>query len=347
MKIVNNKIVHIASFFRLFFSIITIACFTWLLLYAELALYLAKISYGQVNILLNTEKIETLLKEDNISKEEKQKLLLVEEIKKYSIDSLGYKPTHNYTTYFNQHSQPILWVVTACKPFAFEAYEWNFPIVGKVSYKGFFNRGGAQKEYLNICAKGYDADISEVSAWSTLGWLPDPVLSSMLVKSKGRMANLFFHELFHATYYAPSSVDVNENLANFIARKATLKFLQHDTAELTKFFNTTQDDSTYNVFIFKGFERLKKVYSETASRDSSERLAEKEKTLANIYRESFDIKLHYPNRYAAYNKQILSAKNTFFIDAKRYDGLSDSLNKVFYTKYGGDIKKMITDLFVY
>lgn len=329
---------------RLLLSVITIACFVWLLIYAELALYLVKISYGQVNILLNTEKIETLLKDDKLSKEERQRILWVKEIKKYSVDSLGYKSTRNFTTYFNQHNHPILWIVTASKPFAFEAYEWSFPIVGKVSYKGFFNRNAAEKEYLNRYAQGYDADISEVSAWSTLGWLPDPVLSSMLSKSKGRMANLFFHELFHATYYAPSSVNVNENLANFIARKATLKFLKNDTIELTKFLNSLQDDSIYNTFVFKGYETLKKVYAESEGKDINLRLAEKEKALAAIYRESFDIKLHYPKRYTEYNKQVLFAKNSFFIDAKRYGGLSDSLNEVFNKKYGGDLKKMISDL---
>jgi predicted aminopeptidase len=313
-------------------------------MYAELGLYLVKISYGQINILLNTEKIATLLKEDKFSKDDKQRIVWIEEIKKYSVDSLGYKPTNNFTTYFNQHNQPILWIVTACKPFAFEAYEWSFPIVGSVSYKGFFNKSTAEKERFKLYMKGYDADISEVSAWSTLGWLPDPVLSSMLSKSKGRMANLFFHELFHATYYAPSSVDVNENLANFIARKATVRFLKNDTAELNKFLNSAQDDSIYNTFIFKGYERLKKVYAKNADKNDNVRLAEKEKALANIYRESFDIKLHYPKRYKEYNKQILFVKNSFFIDAHRYDGLSDSLNEVFNKKYGGNLKKMIADL---
>ena len=282
---------------RLLLSVLTICCFMWLLIYAELGLYLVKISYGQINILLNTENIATILKNDKLSKEDRQKILWIEEIKKYSVDSLGYKPTNNFTTYFNQHNQPILWIVTACKPFAFEAFEWSFPIVGSVSYKGFFNKSAAEKERFKLYMQGYDADISEVSAWSTLGWLPDPVLSSMLSKSKGRMANLLFHELFHATYYAPSSVDVNENLANFIARKATLKFLQNDTAELTKFINTTQDDSIYNTFVFRGYERLKKVYAQNTDKDDNFRLSEKEKTLASIYRESFDIKLHYPKRY--------------------------------------------------
>src|ERR1700761_5169595 len=139
---------NVKIFIKLFFSLFMICCFAWLLLYAELALYLSKISYGQINILLNTEKITDVLKDDRINQEEKKKILLIEEIKKYSVDSLGYKSTSNFTTYFNQHNQPILWIVTACKPFSFEAYEWRFPIVGKVSYKGFFKRSEAQKEYL-------------------------------------------------------------------------------------------------------------------------------------------------------------------------------------------------------
>jgi predicted aminopeptidase len=329
---------------RLFFNLILIVCFIWLLIYAELAIYLIKISYGQINLLLNTEKISDVLKSGKISKEEKQKILLIEEIKKYSVDSLGYKPTKNFTTYFNQHNQPILWIVTACKPFRFKAYEWRFPIVGKVSYKGFFNRNAAQKEYLKIYTEGYDADISEVSAWSTLGWLPDPVLSSMLVKSKGRMANLFFHELFHATYYAPSSVDVNENLANFMARKATLKFLQNDTAELNKFLKTMQDDSIYNTFVFKGYETLKALYASIENLDEPERLQKKENALIDIYKASFHLKFNYPNRFKNYSKQILISKNSFFVDAHRYDGLSDSLEQVFNKKYNGNLKKMIEDL---
>ncbi len=335
---------NLKIFIKLFCSLLTIACFVWLLNYADLALYLTKVSYGQINILLNTKKIADVLKDSRISKEERQKLLLVDEIKKYSVDSLGYKPTKNFTTYFDQHNQPILWVVTACKPFSFNAYVWNFPIVGKVSYKGFFNRNAVQKEYLKIYRQGYDADISEVSAWSTLGWLPDPVLSSMFGKTKGRMANLFFHELFHATYYAKSSVDVNENLANFMAGKATLKFLKNDTAELHKFLKTKQDDSTYNHFILKGFEALKSLYVSTENKDSLTRFKQKEEMLNKIYKGSFHLNLYYPARFREYSKQILIAKNCFFMDAHRYDGLYDSINQVFNKKYGGDLKQMIEAL---
>jgi len=331
-------------FFGFTFNILAMVCFGWLLLHAELSLYLLKMGKGQLHILLNTQKTADLLKDSALSKEEKEKLMLVEEIKKYSVDSLGYKPTRNFTTYFNQEGQPILWVVTACKPFAFEPYIWEFPLLGAVSYKGYFDRNLAQEEYLRLLRLGYDADLSTVGAWSTLGWLPDPILSSMLRRSKGKLAALLFHELFHATYYAPGTVDVNENLANFISYKATFKFLANDTAELRRFAYGVQDDSLYNAFIFEQYGKLKEFYSETEGLDSLKRTEEKLKKLREIYLAASRLPLKNPGRFTYANRSILGAKNAFFIDAQRYDGLYDSLNNVLNNVYKGNLRAMIEGL---
>jgi predicted aminopeptidase len=319
-------------------------CMGWLMFNSELSLYLLKMGRGQLNLILNTQKIEDVLKDDKLSKEEREKLLLVEKIKQYSVDSLGYKPTRNFTTYFNQNNQPILWVITACKPLKFEAYQWKFPMLGWVSYKGFFNENLAQQEYLKLLRAGYDADLSTVSAWSTLGWLPDPVLSSMLRRSKSRLANLLFHELFHATYYASGTVDVNENLANFIGFKATLRFLRDDTAELNRYLQGTKDDSLYNRFIFSGYERLENFYKNARGTDTALLLKKKQKILIEIFKEANHLKLNKPKRYEYVNKEIIATKNAFFINAHRYDGLYDSLNYVLERKYRGDLKNMIIDL---
>jgi len=331
-------------FFGFLFNIAAMGCFVWLLFHADLSIYLLKMGQGQLHIILNTQKTEELLKSDTLASSEKEKLLLVEEIKKYSVDSLGYKPTRNFTTYFNQEGQPILWVVTACKPFSFEAYQWKFPMLGWVSYKGFFSRNLAQKEHLRLLRLGYDADLSTVGAWSTLGWLPDPILSSMLKRSKGRLASLLFHELFHATYYARSSVDVNENLANFFSYKATLRFLRNDTQELQKFTTGMQDDSLYNHFVLGEYAVLKQFYLETAGLDSLERGRLKLEKLQEIYRRAMRLPLKNPGRFEYVNRSILEAKNAFFIDAHRYDGLYDSLNNVLNNVYKGDLKAMISHL---
>src|ERR1700757_2762829 len=97
-------------------NVLFMICMVWLMLNAELSLYLLKMGRGQLNLILNTQKIEDVLKDDKLSKEDREKLLLVEKIKQYSVDSLGYKPTKNFTTYFDQKNQPLLWVITACKP---------------------------------------------------------------------------------------------------------------------------------------------------------------------------------------------------------------------------------------
>ena len=330
--------------FGLAFNGVCMLCLGWLLLHSTLSLYLLKMGRGQLNLILHTQKIKDLLKEDKLTKEEKEKLLLVEKIKQYSVDSLGYKPTKNFTTYFNQNNQPILWVVTACKPFKFEAYEWEFPLLGKVSYKGFFTKNLGQQEYLKLLRAGYDADFSTVSAWSTLGWLPDPVLSSMLKRTKGKLANLLFHELFHATYYAPGTVDINENLANFVAYKATRKFLQDDTAELNRYLQSTQDDSLYNRFLFSGYERLNAFYEKKQNLDTAQLLKKKQKMLNKIYFESIRLKLNNLKRYENANKEILITKNAFFMNARRYDGLYDSLNRLLEDKYRGNLRNMIIGL---
>ncbi|MBS1647078.1 MAG: aminopeptidase [Bacteroidetes bacterium] len=319
-------------------------CFAWLLTHAELTLYLSKISYGQMNLLLHTQKVSEVIQRSDISEEEKKALQEIENIKKYSVDSLSYKKTNNYTTFYNQYHQPILWLVTACEPFSFTSYKWSFPVVGTVSYKGFFTRGAAQKEFYKIDAQGYDAAISEVSAWSTLGWLPDPILSSMLQKSKGRMADLFFHELFHATYYAPGTVEVNENLANFIAEKATLQFFKYDTLERNKYIQILQDDSVYTDFTLRAYDTLRSFFVASVKENKAHRLHKKKKLLQEIYKRSLHLPLHQPIRYREYSKQILIDKNTFFMDIHRYNGLRDSLNTVLEHQYRGNLKKMIEAL---
>ena len=42
------------------------------------------------------------------------------------------------------------------KKISFELYHWSFPIVGKVTYKGFFTKRGALREKRELDKKGYD-----------------------------------------------------------------------------------------------------------------------------------------------------------------------------------------------
>ena len=62
------------------------------------------------------------------------------------------------------------------------------------------------------------------SAYSTLGWFKDPVLSTMIPEGPeafGELANVILHESVHATVYVPNQSSFDESLASFVADELT------------------------------------------------------------------------------------------------------------------------------
>ncbi|PBQ31468.1 hypothetical protein CNR22_06720 [Sphingobacteriaceae bacterium] len=334
-----------------------ISSLRWLRLFANLCLFIvfliSALNYktsvylfyqvsGQVRLILNTQPIEKFVSEATLSEVEKNNLLLIEEVKNYSVDSLGYKPTKNFTSIYDQRGEPVLWVITACEPYALKPYEWKFPVVGRVSYKGFFKKNLATIAYNHMAALGYDVDLRSVSAWSTLGWLKDPVLTSMLKRSKGSLCNLLFHELFHATYYAPNSVDFNENIASFIAHKATLRFLKRDTLALNDYLQNYEDNKVYNAYMLRRIEYLKNYYDQI--RDQPSKSSLKLRAILQIVDSIEKLPLKKSEKYSSRRKEILKFKNAYFVDFVQYDSMQDSLEEVFNKIYTGQIEKLVQHL---
>src|SRR6185436_11080690 len=219
---------------------------------------------GQLQIVMRAKPVEEVLKNPKLKPDYKRKLLLIGEIKKFATDSLGLKNTDNYTTYYDQHNKPALWVLTACEPFSLKAYQWHFPFLGNVSYKGFFIPQKGEKEMGVLKSKGFDADLSPTGGWSTLGWFKDPVLSNFLKRSEGRIAETIIHELTHSTVYLKSSVDYNENLATFVGEKGAEKFLAYKygagSKELQDYLHYKSDEELYGKHLIQGADRLDSLY---------------------------------------------------------------------------------------
>lgn len=310
----------------------------------DTTVYLFHQSYGQLFILTHTQSFEEFASENQLSEKEKQSLDLINEIKKYSVDSLGYKPTKNFTAVYNQNGAPILWVITTSSKFRIEPYYWKFPIVGEVSYKGFFDKQKAISEKNKLICEGYDVDLRSVSAWSTLGWFSDPVLSSMLNRRKGSLCNLIFHELFHATYYAKNSVDFNENLASFIAHKATIQFLRTDTLELRSYLESHADNKIIDEHIAIELKELNRFYDKISGLGDDQKNIKKLQKLTQISLSFNSLKLADPKKIKPIQNNILTFKNAWFVDFNQYNGLQDSLEGVFNKFYHADLAKMVQSL---
>ena len=70
----------------------------------------------------------------------------------------------------------------------------------------------------------YDVSLGTAAAYSTLGYFPDPVLSTMLEYPPEHLVALILHELTHGTIYLPGGADFNEGLASFVGWQGALEF---------------------------------------------------------------------------------------------------------------------------
>ena len=85
-------------------------------------------------------------------------------------------------------------------------------------YRGYFSREGAEAEAARLRARGHDVYLGAAGAYSTLGWLPDPLLSTFPWDDTAALAELLFHELAHSVLYVPGEAAFNEAFATAVGR---------------------------------------------------------------------------------------------------------------------------------
>ncbi len=299
---------------------------------------------GQVRILTKTVAVEDALADSVLSTEQKHKLRWVREVVKYAGDSLQLNTGDNYQTFYNSKGKPVLWVVNACEPFALEKYKWNFPFLGKLGYKGFFEADKAKKERDALRKKGFDTDISEVTAWSTLGFFSDPVLSEMLKRDSAALAELIIHELTHTTFYISGNADLNENVATFIGRRGAEKFLVHRGLHTLhrRYIASLRDKDRVKAYLKKGAVRLDSAYSafETMTDLGSD---QKEKVKREMINEIIlglnELPLHSPKNLT--RERASEFNNTFFTGYLMYNSMQDSLMREYEERFHFDLNVFI------
>jgi predicted aminopeptidase len=218
--------------------------------YWDLVNYAAQQGYGQLSIIWRAKPIEKYISDPDFPDSLKLRLKLIDEVRKYAIDSLGLKDTKNYRTLYDQQGEEIMWVVMACEPYRLKPKEWKFPIVGSVPYKGFFSKEKAYSLKEELEREGWDVIIRNPGGWSTLGWFTDPILSKMLNRSEGDLANLIIHEMSHATIFVKDSIDFNENLATFIGDRGAEQYLiDRYGAMSTEYQTYMKEDEDYLKYV--------------------------------------------------------------------------------------------------
>ena len=303
---------------------------------------------GQLEVIMNAQPIDDLLEDPLFPDSLKTKLRLVSEIRQYSIDHLGINDADSYKTVFDQKGKTTLWNLTACEPFALEAKTWSFPLLGSFPYKGFFDLEKAKEERKALIDEGYDTRIRPVNGWSTLGWFDDPILSNMLSRPEGALAELIIHELTHGTLYIKDSAEYNENLATFIGEQGARQFLLSKygslSQELDEYIGREHDNEKYIDHFIRGGSLLDSLYGTmNASMTYDRKLGMKKALIQEIVNQldtiTFISNRNYSRRFA---KTL--PNNAFFMSFMRYHAKQGLFEHEFKVDHKSDIKSYLTYL---
>jgi predicted aminopeptidase len=312
----------------------------------ELIKYVLGQARGQLEILWNTRPVSDCLADPDFSQAYKHKLNLIQDIRQFAFDSLQIKRTENYTTFYDQQGEAILWVVTACPPYALEPVEWSFPILGSFSYKGFFDEQKAESLQSTLQLQGLDTNIREVGGWSTLGWFKDPVLSGMLDRPVGELAELIIHELTHGTLFVKDSVRFNENLATFVGHVGAIEFLtmkygaQSDS--LHQYISRWRDRREITNHMVRGAHYLDDVYVKLSTNEDENADDIKKQAIEQIVQSTDSLQLNNRKFYTDIF-QNFHPNNTYFASYLRYHGDFEKLEQELKKVYGGSIRQMLLD----
>ena len=188
--------------------------------------YYAQAAKGQWELTRKRQPIAEVLADKETPPELAARLRLVQEARQFAIDELGLPDNDTYRTYADIEREYVVWNVFAAPEFSMRPKTWCFPIAGCVSYRGYFSREAAEREASGLAEQGFDVAVGGVAAYSTLGKLRDPVLSSMMKWDDVELVAVLFHELAHQVLYVKDDTAFNESFATAVEEFGVLRWLR-------------------------------------------------------------------------------------------------------------------------
>ena len=300
---------------------------------------------GQLEMVRNAVPIDDLLADPEYPDSLKQKLLLIKEIRRYAIDSLHLKDSKNYNAVYDLKGRPTAYVVQACEKYRIKKYLWKFPVVGKLPYKGFFDEEDAKKEIAWLEKQGYDTRIAHPSGWSTMGWFTDPVLSTMLRRSEGELADLIIHELTHSTVFVKDNSELNENIADYVGENGAKRYLASkygDTsAVLFNYSAAITDNERMAMYFLRGAHKLDSLYqsADFIALPDNEKDTLKRAMIQDIINNVDTVNFVRIKPQRIQSSRMKNINNTFFTSYMTYYNRKDSLRMECQRDFGGDFMK--------
>ena len=191
------------------------------------AKYLMKQAVGQMELLLGSRSVAQTLENPSLDPNIKRRLRIIQAARVFARDDLGLNVTQQYRRVTFIDEPAVVYVVSAAPRTSLKSFEWRYPILGALPYRGYFSLEDAEREAEEKVRQGLDVAVRPVTTYSLLGIVPDPVLSPMLQSGDElSLIETVIHELAHATVFASGAGAFNEGMATFVGREGRKRFVE-------------------------------------------------------------------------------------------------------------------------
>ncbi|TIW65277.1 MAG: aminopeptidase, partial [Mesorhizobium sp.] len=175
--------------------------------------YYAQSVQGHLQIMTARRDVGKLIEDPSTPKALRARMVSASAIRQFATDELALPDNSSYRSYVDIGRDSVTYAVFAAPEFSLTPRTWCFPVFGCVPYRGYFSKKSATETAVELQGQGMDVFVTGITAYSTLGWSSDPLLSTMLSQDETYLAALVFHELAHQRVYVHGDSAFNEAFA--------------------------------------------------------------------------------------------------------------------------------------
>lgn len=221
---------------------------------------------GHLELMRKRTPIDALLADPQIEPTLRTTLSGVAAIRRFAVTDLQLPDNDSYTSYADLGRPYVVWNVVAADEFSIEPTQSCFPFAGCVAYRGFFERRAAERFQARLAGEGLDTFVGGATAYSTLGYFDDPVLSTMIGGGAEYIASLLFHELAHQKLYIRDDSEFSEAFATTVEEYGTERWLTQrgEIDALDRYHRRLRLRADFADLVISQQSRLSAVYAGTA-----------------------------------------------------------------------------------
>ena len=231
---------------------------------------------GHWQLIEQRRPVRYILADPNTPATLREQLEMASQLRDFASTELALPDNNSYRSYADLGRPAVVYNVFAAPELSLRAKTWCFPMLGCVSYRGYFSFEQAQQLAGQLRKQGYDVFVGNVPAYSTLGWFDDPLLNTFMHWPVGRVAELMFHELAHQRVFIADDTEFNESFANAVGQLGAELWLQDKPEKLLVYrhYREYRDDFLELMGVTKSalLELYQSRQPATARRDAKQQL---------------------------------------------------------------------------